>query len=170
VTLYNGIKMFMRWRCKLMAMFTSLWLVFCYLYPSALPVNAGSLSFGSSRFPAISKPRCHHKDIGRTVAGSFHWGCLRPQFPVTPRRLPAADHTPQIPNIQAEPKSNTPEQRSIRLSRLDAVKGNFTHAWKGYKDHAWLHDEVKPLAGGTYDPFGGWAATLVDSLGYSQVL
>lgn len=55
--------------------------------------------------------------------------------------------------------------RKIRIARLNKVKGNFTHAWKGYKDHAWLRDEVTPLSGGSHDPFGGWAATLVDSLG-----
>ncbi|TVY84057.1 Mannosyl-oligosaccharide 1,2-alpha-mannosidase MNS1 [Lachnellula suecica] len=43
-------------------------------------------------------------------------------------------------------------------------KGNFTHAWNGYKTHAWLRDEVMPLSGGSHDPFGGWAATLADSL------
>jgi mannosyl-oligosaccharide alpha-1,2-mannosidase len=37
-------------------------------------------------------------------------------------------------------------------------------SWKDYKQHAWLHDELKPLTGGHKDPFGGWAATLVDSL------
>lgn len=158
----------MRWRWKLMTLFASLWLVFSYVYLSALPFNAGSLSFGSSRAPAISTPRCHRNGIGRTVAGSFHWGCVRPRFPVTPRSLPSADHVPQIPKIQAEPQPETSTQRSIRLSRLAAVKGNFTHAWKGYKDHAWLHDEVKPLTGGTHDPFGGWAPTLVDSLGESS--
>jgi mannosyl-oligosaccharide alpha-1,2-mannosidase len=31
--------------------------------------------------------------------------------------------------------------------------------------NAWLPDEVKPLAGGSQDPFGGWAATLFDSVG-----
>jgi mannosyl-oligosaccharide alpha-1,2-mannosidase len=50
------------------------------------------------------------------------------------------------------------------MTRLAAIKGNFTHAWKGYKDHAWLRDEVAPLSGRSLDPFGGWAATLVDAL------
>ena len=38
------------------------------------------------------------------------------------------------------------------------------HSWEGYKKHAWLRDEVAPLSRGWKDTFGGWAATLVDSL------
>lgn len=38
------------------------------------------------------------------------------------------------------------------------------HAWNGYKKHAWGKDEVTPITGKHDNPFGGWAATLVDSL------
>lgn len=38
------------------------------------------------------------------------------------------------------------------------------HSWNGYKDHAWLRDEVSPESGGFKDTFSGWGATLVDSL------
>ena len=65
-------------------------------------------------------------------------------------------------------KKETSDEKRVRLSRLQQVKGNFTHAWKGYVKHAWLRDEVQPISGGTLDPFGGWAATLVDSLGESS--
>jgi len=54
--------------------------------------------------------------------------------------------------------------KSVRLLRQEEVKDAFRHAWKGYKEHAWLHDEVMPLSGGHRDPFVGWAATLVDGL------
>jgi len=70
-----------------------------------------------------------------------------------------------VPRIQHQFKEEKAEQKSIRLARLQQVKGNFTHAWNGYKEHAWLRDEVKPISGGSEDPFGGWAASMVDSLG-----
>lgn len=38
------------------------------------------------------------------------------------------------------------------------------HSWNGYKDHAWMRDEVSPQTGGYQDSFSGWGATLVDSL------
>ena len=54
--------------------------------------------------------------------------------------------------------------RKIRLERLKTVRKSFAHAWEDYKSHAWLKDEVSPLFGRSRDSFGGWAATLVDSL------
>lgn len=44
------------------------------------------------------------------------------------------------------------------------MKRTFNHAWDGYVNQAWLRDEVAPISGGYKDTFGGWAATLVDSL------
>lgn len=54
--------------------------------------------------------------------------------------------------------------KKIRIDRQQQVSQAFLHAWKGYKKHAWLHDEVMPLTGGNKDSFVGWAATLVDGL------
>lgn len=47
---------------------------------------------------------------------------------------------------------------------MAAVKNSFKHSWNGYKKNAWLQDEVQPLSGGYKNGFGGWGATLVDSL------
>lgn len=44
------------------------------------------------------------------------------------------------------------------------MKESFLHSWTGYKEHGWLRDEVAPISGQYRDTFGGWAATLVDSL------
>lgn len=67
-------------------------------------------------------------------------------------------------NIQATFPSEYPATKELRLQRREEVKDAFAHAWKGYKKHAWLHDEVMPLSGGHKDPFAGWAATIVDGL------
>lgn len=67
-------------------------------------------------------------------------------------------------NIQATFPSEYPATKDLRLQRREEVKDAFKHAWKGYKKHAWLHDEVMPLSGGHKDPFVGWAATIVDGL------
>jgi len=66
--------------------------------------------------------------------------------------------------IQAKFGTETAAAKDIRLERQKEVKEAFVHAWEGYKEHAWLHDEVLPLSGGHIDPFVGWAATLVDGL------
>ncbi|KAH0065226.1 hypothetical protein KCU82_g19228, partial [Aureobasidium melanogenum] len=70
----------------------------------------------------------------------------------------------QIPPIQHKFTQETPVERFKRQKRLAAVKNSFKHSWNGYKKNAWLQDEVRPLSGGYKNGFGGWGATLVDSL------
>lgn len=52
----------------------------------------------------------------------------------------------------------------MRKRRQAAVKTTFERSWKAYKDHAWKQDELLPISGGSKTTFGGWGATLVDSL------
>ncbi|KAK4500137.1 hypothetical protein PRZ48_008323 [Zasmidium cellare] len=44
------------------------------------------------------------------------------------------------------------------------VKAAMKRAWNSYRLKAWLRDELSPISGGNKTTFGGWAATLVDSL------
>ena len=92
------------------------------------------------------------------------WRNLPQRYPLqTLRPLPAGDLV-EIPKIQHDFPPETSEARQIRERRLNAVRASFRHAWKGYRDVAWMKDEVAPLSGGFRTTFGGWAATLVDSL------
>ncbi|KAK5057568.1 hypothetical protein LTR84_011568 [Exophiala bonariae] len=43
-------------------------------------------------------------------------------------------------------------------------KKTFQRGWKSYKEYAWMKDELTPLSAKGKNTFGGWAATLVDSL------
>jgi mannosyl-oligosaccharide alpha-1,2-mannosidase len=52
----------------------------------------------------------------------------------------------------------------MRTRRQAAVKATFERSWKAYKEHAWKQDELLPISGGSKTTFGGWGATLVDSL------
>ena len=54
--------------------------------------------------------------------------------------------------------------RDLRELRRAKVKNVFERAWSGYVEHAWLEDELKPISGKHETTFGGWGATLVDSL------
>ena len=56
-------------------------------------------------------------------------------------------------------KKNGADQE--KLAAIKAVAGN---AWKGYREFAFPHDEIKPISAKVSDPFNGWGATLVDSL------
>ncbi|EJT77560.1 endoplasmic reticulum mannosyl-oligosaccharide 1,2-alpha-mannosidase [Gaeumannomyces tritici R3-111a-1] len=102
----------------------------------------------------------------RAGGGQFSWANVPLHYPVPPesmRRLPDTTGR-QMPRIQHVFSKETAADRKVRLERLALVKSNFTHAWNGYKLHAWMSDEVRPISGGAHNPFGGWAATLVDAL------
>jgi mannosyl-oligosaccharide alpha-1,2-mannosidase len=93
------------------------------------------------------------------------WSKREPRYPVKHlASLPTGKLNIQIPRIQTDHPEEDSARHKIRLARLAAVKESFTHSWNGYKEHAWLRDEVAPITGQSRDPFGGWAATLVDAL------
>lgn len=52
----------------------------------------------------------------------------------------------------------------MRLERQAAVKDAFLRCWNSYRSKAWLDDELSPITGQQRGHFGGWGATLVDSL------
>lgn len=70
----------------------------------------------------------------------------------------------KIPRIQFEFKEEEPEKKLVREQRQEAVRNSCLHAWKGYKERAWGLDEVGPVDGTAINNYGGWGATLVDSL------
>ncbi|KAK4988652.1 hypothetical protein LTR66_007258 [Elasticomyces elasticus] len=95
---------------------------------------------------------------------TIRWSRQEEHFPVSSTiQLPSGTPNP-IPRIQHNFKRETEAQKRDRLTRLRIIKDCAAHAWNGYKQQAWMHDEVLPVSGGRRDPFCGWAATLVDSL------
>jgi mannosyl-oligosaccharide alpha-1,2-mannosidase len=69
-----------------------------------------------------------------------------------------------FPPIQHVFGAETGAEKRGRLARLDAVKKSFIHTWESYKQSAWMADELSPLSGDARTSFGGWGATLIDSL------
>ncbi|KAF7546029.1 hypothetical protein G7Z17_g8714 [Cylindrodendrum hubeiense] len=73
--------------------------------------------------------------------------------------------TPSIfPEVQTKFAPETTAARELREQRQKVVKDTFIRSWNSYKEHAWMSDELMPVSAGSRNPFGGWAATLVDSL------
>ncbi|RDW81018.1 glycoside hydrolase family 47 protein [Aspergillus mulundensis] len=94
----------------------------------------------------------------------IHWTKHAEQYPISDYvSLPTTSPSP-IPQIQYDFPAESWLARMWRRRKQNAVKDAFKHAWKGYKDNAWLRDELSPLSGGYRTSFAGWAATLVDSL------
>lgn len=96
----------------------------------------------------------------------IHWKKHPERYPIDATDIILLPTNPpiKIPQIQFNFGLESSGDRKVREERLAAVKESFVHSWKGYKDHAWLRDEVAPLSGGWRNTFGGWAATLVDTL------
>uniref|UniRef100_A0A4W4GWI4 alpha-1,2-Mannosidase n=1 Tax=Electrophorus electricus TaxID=8005 RepID=A0A4W4GWI4_ELEEL len=57
----------------------------------------------------------------------------------------------------------------LEESRLEAVREAFRHAWKGYKEFAWGHDELKPVSK-SYTEWFGLGLTLIDALDTMWIL
>jgi mannosyl-oligosaccharide alpha-1,2-mannosidase len=70
----------------------------------------------------------------------------------------------KLPNVQADFPCETQAQRRSREARRVAVRDEFQRTWESYRQLAWGRDELKPTLGEGLDTFGGWGATLVDSL------
>jgi mannosyl-oligosaccharide alpha-1,2-mannosidase len=91
--------------------------------------------------------------------------------PLRPERYPPDRITPlpsgkavRLPRVQHQFPAETSDANAERERRASAVRDAFSHAWAGYKRHAWAKDELAPITGEFKTPFCGWAATLVDSL------
>ena len=96
----------------------------------------------------------------------IHWEPMPEHFPIPKERLiqlPSGKPKP-IPRIQHIFNDETATEKLDREKKQAQIKAAFAHSWKGYKDHAWMHDELKPMSGVFHDVFCGWGATLVDAL------
>jgi Glycosyl hydrolase family 47 len=69
-----------------------------------------------------------------------------------------------LPKIQYNFKPEGAAAKAVREKRLGTVREALVHSWQGYRKYAWLYDEVTPMSGGYRTTFGGWAASMVDSL------
>lgn len=105
-------------------------------------------------------------DPDKTVNSPVHWTPMPEHFPVPEGELiPLPTGKPKsIPTIQHKFGAETEEAKTKREGRLAQIKAEMKRAWDTYSLYAFGHDELVPVSLGYADPFGGWGATLVDSL------
>ncbi|KAJ1331297.1 mannosyl-oligosaccharide alpha-1,2-mannosidase [Microdochium nivale] len=142
------------------AIVTFLWL--SRGYGSNVWNDVGGGGGGSSHFEAPPTPQF---EPGVIDDPDYFWRRLPTINPMDEMRALPTGRPKALPRVQAKvfPKESTAE-RDTRLERQAAVKQTFLRSWDGYKRFAWARDELAPLTGAAKDPFGGWGATLVDSL------
>lgn len=148
--------------------------LFLLIHFYGFPLVAPAIPQPQSLLSDVFSPQSNQApDLGQvplsdetTKKAPFNWADIPPRNPII-SMIPLPTGSPaDIPRLQYDfsiRKESTAHKKE-RERRLAAVKEAFVHSWTGYRSHAWLHDEVKPLSGIPYNPFGGWGATLVDSL------
>lgn len=94
----------------------------------------------------------------------YFWRNIKHNFPIDSFRPVPTSAAASLPPVQATFAAESAEDKKIRLGRQNDIKESFLKAWKSYKKYAWLRDEVTPVSGSYKDTFGGWGATLIDSL------
>ncbi|KPP66808.1 endoplasmic reticulum mannosyl-oligosaccharide 1,2-alpha-mannosidase-like [Scleropages formosus] len=67
------------------------------------------------------------------------------------------------PSTGQKPRDAAPQQPGGLVDWPEAVKEAFRHAWKGYREFAWGHDELKPISK-SYGEWFGLGLTLIDAL------
>jgi len=103
---------------------------------------------------------------GTESTADSRWRRLKTQYPVpagSMRQLPTGKPL-ALPRVQKKFGAESDTERGNRLIRQQRVKDAFLRCWNAYRANAWMSDEVRPVTGGRRDAFGGWGATLVDSL------
>jgi mannosyl-oligosaccharide alpha-1,2-mannosidase len=98
------------------------------------------------------------------INGKWRWSDVKTQHPVSEFTPLPTEAPVKIPPIQYSFGPESGSELRLRTERQQAVKAAFTRSWKSYHNQAWLKDELSPLSGLSRQVFGGWAATLVDSL------
>ncbi|KAF2681723.1 glycoside hydrolase family 47 protein [Lentithecium fluviatile CBS 122367] len=139
------------------------------------PINHDAHSPSSTRVFATSAGDIHASRACLTSPPSpalspdtqdrFNWRAIPSHHPVDQyARLPSDRPSPGRPAVQHSFGAASRDAGNENASRQRAVKDAFERCWKSYKDRAWAKDELAPVSGGARSTFGGWGATLVDSL------
>ena len=143
--------------------------------PSTTTMDEDRVRVLPNPIPADAFEKVHPADYGEgrwdndqlpLDAPPVYWKKPKEHFPINDTdviTMPTGKPK-KLPKIQAAFEEETAAQKKDRLAKQDVIKEAFVHAWTGYKQNAWGHDEIKPVNGEYKNPFNGWGATLVDSL------
>ncbi|RMZ69410.1 alpha-mannosidase IC [Pyrenophora seminiperda CCB06] len=96
--------------------------------------------------------------------GRFDWRTVQAQHPVDSYKSLPTERPSSLPAVQHVFRKESAQAHKQRSARQHAVKEAFKRCWRSYRELAWMKDELAPISGGSKNTFGGWGATLVDSL------
>ncbi|KAK1999724.1 family 47 glycosyl hydrolase [Colletotrichum falcatum] len=125
------------------------------------------LLYDSYRFTAsvtvpLESPRPSQPSV-RFRQSSFNWSAAQQFYPVSDPITPLPAGKPLLlPRVQHVHGAVNPHPEAPQ--RQKAVRDAFKKSYDGYKRYAWARDELAPVSAQGRDTFGGWAASLVDSM------
>ncbi|KAI1390227.1 glycoside hydrolase family 47 protein [Hypoxylon trugodes] len=134
-------------------------LLFCYY--SWLTGDAYQWAGAGSLSPLTHRP---HVDPKAFDDEDYFWRKLPTHYPVKDMGTFPNGKPLTLPKIQVVFGEESRGDKAARERMLDAVRKEFLHSWHYYKTKAFMSDELAPISGKSKDTFGGWGATLVDSL------
>lgn len=147
-------------RRRLTWLFCGVLLVATYYVWSAQPLDPLAVRF--DRHEVFMNERRSQKVL--TSKQSYDWRNA-PFVNKIASYIPLPSDTPyDLPKVQFAFGSESHSQRRSRETRRLAVRNEFRRNWESYREFAWGLDELRPTSGDGLDTFGGWGATLVDSL------
>ncbi|CAN8101816.1 unnamed protein product [Discula destructiva] len=106
-------------------------------------------------------PSSHPQPADWQIPDDYYWKTVPVNYPPAELRPPPTESPVAFPKVQA---ARFPKVTPAREKHRQAIKAVFAKAWSSYKEKAWRFDELTPVSGRSRNPFGGWGATLVDSL------
>jgi mannosyl-oligosaccharide alpha-1,2-mannosidase len=120
-------------------------------------------------FSLLTTDSYHSESSIPFVKSSYDWSNHVLKYPILESSMAKLPHgqLPTLPQIQHSFKSNHGDGGNTNSgieSRRQAVQDAFLKSWRSYKEYAWRWDELTPVSAKGKDSFGGWSATLVDSL------
>ncbi|VUC33691.1 unnamed protein product [Clonostachys rosea] len=96
------------------------------------------------------------------IPGTVDWSQFEHFHPADSIKPLPTDRPRRLPPVQAD--RSLFKHSELTEKRRAATRDEFLRSYNAYKKRAWMMDELAPLSGTGKTTFGGWAATLVDSL------
>ena len=95
---------------------------------------------------------------------TFDWNAIQPFHPVSSLISLPLGKPQKLRRIQHDFSHQSGQGGRLQAKRRKAVLSSFKRSWTSYRKYAWMEDELTPLTASGKTTFGGWAATLIDSL------
>ncbi|KAK5660722.1 hypothetical protein OQA88_12087 [Cercophora sp. LCS_1] len=100
------------------------------------------------------------------IKGSFDWGKLKLHYPIPQDKMARLPKGPPQPlqKVQHNFHRGAYQLGPKNDAQREAIRNAFKRCWDSYIAHGFPRDELTPVTLKGKDTFGGWAATLIDSL------